>query len=70
MAAVAGGLLAVGSLLFLAGFLTVVALCRKAFGEGAEVEAEVKALSLSLRFHVRPRRSPGPGSGGETPEEG
>jgi hypothetical protein len=55
MAAIAGLLLAIGSLLFLTGFLAVVALCRKvALQQEAEVEAEVKALSLSLKFRVRP----------------
>ena len=55
MPAIAGMLLAVGFLLYLAGFLVVVALFRKELRQGAEVEAEVKALSLGLRFHVRPR---------------
>jgi hypothetical protein len=55
MAAIAGLLLAIGSLLFLTCFLAVVALCRKAvLRQEAEVEAEVRALSLSLKFRVRP----------------
>lgn len=55
MAAIAGLLLAIGSLLFLTCFLAVVALCRRAaLRQEAEVEAEVRALSLSLKFRVRP----------------
>jgi hypothetical protein len=67
MATDAGLLLAIGPLLFLIGFVAVVALCLKALGQGSEVEAEVKAFSLCLRFHVGPPGSSGPRRGESIP---
>ena len=55
MAAGASIGLAVGLALFVAGAVAVVALCRMALRQGAEVEGEIKALSLRLRFRARPQ---------------
>jgi len=49
--------LAIGSALFFAGAVAVVALCRTALRQGAEAEGEIKALSLRLKFRVRPQRA-------------
>jgi hypothetical protein len=49
--------LAIGSALFFAGAVAVVALCRMAMRQGVEFEAEIKALSLCLKLHARPRRA-------------
>lgn len=54
MGAVASIWLAIGLALFIAGAVAVVALCRMALRQGAEVEGEIKAPSLRLRFHARP----------------
>jgi len=49
--------LAIGSALFFAVAVSVVALCRMALRRGDEVEVEITAPSLSLRFHARPSRT-------------
>lgn len=75
MEAVASIWLAIGLALFVAGAVAVVALCRMALRQGAEVEGEIKAPSLRLRFHARPpspdaesqRHHSGRGARGEVP---
>jgi hypothetical protein len=54
MAAGASIWLAIGSALYFAGTLAVVALCRTALLRGIEVEWEIKAPSFCLKFHARP----------------
>lgn len=75
MGAVASIWLAIGLALFFAGAVAVVALCRMALRQGAEVEGEIKAPSFRLRFHARPpspdadvqRHRSGRGARGEVP---
>jgi hypothetical protein len=64
MGAVASIWLAIGLALFFAGAVAVVALCRMALRQGAEVEGEIKAPSLRLKFHARP-----PGANAEAGRE-
>jgi hypothetical protein len=78
MGAIAGVWLAIGlALTFFTGVAAVVALCRMALRQGAEVEGEIKAPSFRLKFRARPpgvveadaasrRTSGGPESGVST----